>query len=905
MSLKTRTKLILMGAVPTLALLYFAVSGTVDKAAVAAEMTKLEALVEVSVKIGELTHELQKERGLSAGFISSKGARNVAELPAQRVETDKKSQVLGEALKSFDAARYGDELKALLGSAESNLQELAAKRSAVSALRIEAPESAAYYTKTIAGFLKAPAAVSTLSSSGEISRLSSAYSSLLEAKERAGRERAMLAAVFTVDKFTPATLTGFLKNLAAQEVYIDEFFHYALDRQKAFFKEKIAGQVVEEVARIKKLAADGASQPALGVDPAHWFKASTDRINLLKEVENRLADDLLGEQARLKSSANSTMTLFIVLTIVAVLVTAVLAIYLTRSILRQLGGEPDYAADITRNIATGKLDNHIEVAAGDTGSLVASIRSMQEQLLQRITADKKIADENLRIRIALDNVSTGVMIADNDRTIIYANKSVLGILKGAEASLRKQLPSFDASKVMGENIDSFHKNPAHQANLLATFTSTYTANLEVGGSFLRVIASPVSNDLNERLGVVAEWHDRTAEVTVEREVAAIVEGALRGDFDQRLTLEGKTGFFKQLAEGLNKLSETTSTGLNDVAGALQAMAQGDLTRKIEAEYQGIFGQLKDDTNTTVARLCEVVGRIKEATEAINIASQEIAAGNQDLSGRTEQQASSLEETASAMEQLNSTVRLNADNAKHAQGLAQATSTAAARGGEMVKGVVVTMNGIQGSSKKISDIIGVIDSIAFQTNILALNAAVEAARAGEQGRGFAVVATEVRNLAQRSATAAKEIATLIAESVEQVESGVELVNQAGQSIDKVVEGFQEVAGLVTEIASASREQSSGIEQTTQAVSQMDEVTQQNAALVEEAAAAAESLEEQARGLVQAVRMFKLPSDGGSRQSAALLRTIPQPTRLGGGKTANKASKGTPARLAKSDESWEEF
>jgi methyl-accepting chemotaxis protein len=258
-----------------------------------------------------------------------------------------------------------------------------------------------------------------------------------------------------------------------------------------------------------------------------------------------------------------------------------------------------------------------------------------------------------------------------------------------------------------------------------------------------------------------------------------------------------------------------------------------------------------------------------------------------------------------MEQLNSTVRLNADNAKHAQGLAQATSTAAARGGEMVKGVVVTMNGIQGSSKKISDIIGVIDSIAFQTNILALNAAVEAARAGEQGRGFAVVATEVRNLAQRSATAAKEIATLIAESVEQVESGVELVNQAGQSIDKVVEGFQEVAGLVTEIASASREQSSGIEQTTQAVSQMDEVTQQNAALVEEAAAAAESLEEQARGLVQAVRMFKLPSDGGSRQSAALLRTIPQPTRLGGGKTANKASKGTPARLAKSDESWEEF
>jgi methyl-accepting chemotaxis protein len=631
---------------------------------------------------------------------------------------------------------------------------------------------------------------------------------------------------------------------------------------------------------------------------------STDRINLLKDVESRLASDLLGEQARLKGDANRIMTLFIVLTIAAVLATAVLAIYLTRSILRQLGGEPDYAADITRNIAAGKLDNQIEVEPGDTGSLVASIRSMQEQLLARITADKKIADENLRIRVALDNVSIGVMIADNDRKIIYANKSVLAVLKGAEDAIRKQLPSFDVTRMMGANIDSFHKNPAHQANLLATFTSTYTANLEVGGSFLRVRASPVINERNERLGVVAEWHDRTAEVTVEREVAAIVEGALRGDFEQRLVLDGKSGFFRQLAEGLNKLSDTTLTGLKDVAGALQAIAQGDLTRKIEAEYQGIFGQLKDDTNTTVARLCEVIGRIKEASEAINTASQEIAAGNQDLSSRTEQQASSLEETASAMEELNATVKLNADNAKHAQELAQATSTAAARGGEMVKGVVTTMNGIQGSSKKISDIIGVIDSIAFQTNILALNAAVEAARAGEQGRGFAVVATEVRNLAQRSATAAKEIKTLIAESVEQVEGGVGLVQQAGQSIDKVVEGFQEVAGLITEIAGASREQSSGIEQTTQAVSQMDEVTQQNAALVEEAAAAAESLEEQARGLVQAVSMFTLPGDG-RRLSTTPMRTIPQQPKLSGGQAASKASKGTPPRLAKSDESWEEF
>jgi methyl-accepting chemotaxis protein len=315
--------------------------------------------------------------------------------------------------------------------------------------------------------------------------------------------------------------------------------------------------------------------------------------------------------------------------------------------------------------------------------------------------------------------------------------------------------------------------------------------------------------------------------------------------------------------------------------------------------------LKDDTNTTIERLREVVGRIKEATEAINIASQEIAAGNQDLSSRTEEQASSLEETSSAMEELNATVKQNAENAKQANELAKTSNAGVVKGGEVVKQVVVTMGDIQASSKKISDIIGVIDSIAFQTNILALNAAVEAARAGEQGRGFAVVATEVRNLAQRSATAAKEIKTLIAESVDKVESGAKLVQQAGTTMDEVVTSFQQVASLVTEIASASREQSSGIEQTTQAVSQMDEVTQQNAALVEEAAAAAESLEEQARGLVQTVSMFKLAEGGGRTLPAPALRDA-TPKQLGSRPQARPSPKKiAPSHLADDGEQWEEF
>jgi methyl-accepting chemotaxis protein len=323
--------------------------------------------------------------------------------------------------------------------------------------------------------------------------------------------------------------------------------------------------------------------------------------------------------------------------------------------------------------------------------------------------------------------------------------------------------------------------------------------------------------------------------------------------------------------------------------------------------------LKDDTNATVERLKEVVGRIKEATDAINTAAGEIAAGNADLSARTEEQASSLEETASSMEELNATVRQNAENARNANDLARGANDKAVEGGGMVKRVVDTMGSIQESSKKIADIIGVIDSIAFQTNILALNAAVEAARAGEQGRGFAVVASEVRSLAQRSAQAAKEIKGLIADSVDKVDAGAELVNQAGRTMDEIVSSFQQVTGLVNEIAGASREQSSGIEQVTQAVSQMDEVTQQNAALVEQAAAAAESLEEQAKALSHAVAMFRL--DAGSVPATLRPAAMPRAPAANvarlhaggrqGGKTLPKMKKLSGAAANASADEWEEF
>ena len=292
----------------------------------------------------------------------------------------------------------------------------------------------------------------------------------------------------------------------------------------------------------------------------------------------------------------------------------------------------------------------------------------------------------------------------------------------------------------------------------------------------------------------------------------------------------------------------------------EKVAAGDLSSRIEVtstdEVGRLLGALKDMNQSLV----QIVGTVRSSSDSIATGSAQIASGNADLSQRTEEQASALEETAASMEQLGSTVKQNADNAQQANQLAMGASTVAQRGGEMVGQVVETMKGINDSSKKIADIISVIDGIAFQTNILALNAAVEAARAGEQGRGFAVVASEVRNLAQRSAEAAKEIKSLITASVERVEQGTTLVDQTGATMEEIVTSIKRVTDIMGEINSASREQSTGVNQVGEAVGQMDQVTQQNAALVEESAAAAESLKQQAQQLVSAVAVFKLGSEG---------------------------------------------
>lgn len=643
-----------------------------------------------------------------------------------------------------------------------------------------------------------------------------------------------------------------------------------------------------------------------------YKEAAEGADNLLKYL-----DTAGGKQVLASQDAFGAVRLWVLLIGALALVCGVLiARAIIRSVTEPLG---DISATF-QSLAEGNFTRNVDITRNDElGKVLQALQSMQIQQGFNVAEAKRVGDENLRIKIGLDCVSSPVRIADNDGTIIYANRACLQAVEEMEDALRAYIPGFSADKLVGSDIGVFYREGREEAVArLKTLNEMRRSEMAIGTRTYLVTTNPIVNDRGERLGTVGEWRDRTGEIVVEKEVAEIVGSAANGDFTKRVSIEGKQGFFLSLAEDLNRLLETAQRGLDDVVVMLSAMAEGDLTKSITAEYAGTFGQLKDDANMTVARLRDIIGQIKQSTDAINTASQEIAVGNQDLSSRTEEQASSLEETASSMEQLTGTVKQNADNARQANELASNAQSVAQKGGAVVSQVVQTMGAIHQSSSKIADIIGVIDGIAFQTNILALNAAVEAARAGEQGRGFAVVATEVRSLAQRSAAAAKEIKSLISDSVEKVENGTKLVDQAGRTMEEVVSSIGRVAAIMTDIAEASREQSSGIEQVGLAVTQMDEVTQQNAALVEEAAAAAESLEEQARSLMDAVSVFRLAEGqhavSGGRNAPhapsaprAALSEPPDDDDGGGSRfVAQQSNRKTPAKLPASlDDEWAEF
>ncbi|MDI9237439.1 methyl-accepting chemotaxis protein [Lysobacter sp. LF1] len=559
-----------------------------------------------------------------------------------------------------------------------------------------------------------------------------------------------------------------------------------------------------------------------------------DHLNAERDAANKRFTATVGDGI---AASNRALVFGIVAGVFALLAALGVGIVLARAISSAL----NRAMTVANHVAAGRLDDVIVVQGHDENArLMKAMQHMQAELRAFVEAQQTMAQQH------------------------------------RAGEIDHRMPA--------ERFAGIYGDMAHAVNELAT------THIDVNLRVVDVVGTYARGDLSvdiERLpGQGARITEAVDSVkhgmqSINAQIKTLVDAAMAGDFSRRGDATRFEFVYRDVVEALNQLMATSEKGLHEVGSLLSAVADGDLNRRVEVELPGQFGRLAADANHTVGQIAQIVGRIREGADTISSAATEIAAGNSDLSQRTEHQAASLEETASSIEELTSTVRQNADNARQANAMAINASQVATRGGEVVHEVVTTMAQISASSRKIGDIIGVIDGIAFQTNILALNAAVEAARAGEQGRGFAVVAAEVRSLAQRSANAAKEIKQLITDSVDRVGAGTQLVESAGRTMDEIVTSVKKVTDIIADISAASQEQSAGIEQVNQAITQMDESTQQNAALVEQASAAARSMEEQAGQLMSAVSAFRVASgqshsrraaNDGTGSTRAMLRTV---------------------------------
>ncbi|MBO9828196.1 CHASE3 domain-containing protein [Xanthomonas sp. A2111] len=640
-----------------------------------------------------------------------------------------------------------------------------------------------------------------------------------------------------------------------------------LEKLHAAFDDLVG--VEKQVTALREQSTDPAEITSVFRE-ARDRKAMQSIRGLLGEFHNE-ESGLLAKRSETLTTVRAQNKWAVLLGNLLVIVAAIgMAIVIRRQLLKRLGT----AIDVADAIARGKLDNTIDLRSKDeAGVLLTSMDKMQSQLQSVLAAQAEMAQRHDAGQISFRMDET-VFPGDYGRMVRDSNA-----LAASHIAVKLRLAQIMGRYAIGDLSEDMDRLPGEKAVLTETMDKV-------------------------KLNLTA----------MNSEIKHLAGAAAAGDFSVRGDTERFQYDFRLMVESLNQLMATADGNLQALSSLLQSIAAGDLTARMHGQFQGVFATMRDDANATAEQLAAIVARIQTAAVSINGAASEIAAGNDDLSRRTEQQAASLEETAASMEELTSTVKQNAEHARQANQLAAGAASVASQGGDVVGQVVQTMSGIEASSRKIGDIISVIDGIAFQTNILALNAAVEAARAGEQGRGFAVVASEVRTLAQRSANAAKEIKGLIDDSVSRVAQGSALVDQAGRTMHEIVASVQRVTDIMGEISAASQEQSAGIEQVNQTVTQMDETTQQNAALVEEATAAARSMEEQAGQLSQAVAVFKIDASSSHAGQPSVASATSAPVRAVARAAAKPAAKpaarpvrpsARPIAVAAGDDSWQEF
>ncbi len=842
-NLGVRDKILSVLVLPLLVLMGFAAAAMIDRWQTWQDMDDLGQVAAMAPIVGNMVHELQIERGLSAGFIGSKGNAIFTErLAKQRQVADTRFDELQTAFDLVAGKNIEASYRQPIDDVLTRLDQLAAKRRGVSSLELNVGQMAKYYTGTIKQLLALIEQAGSIVAEGDSRRLITAYAAVLQAKERAGLERAMGANGFGKGAFAPVIHRRFVDLIGQQSAFVGVFRAHASKGQLAFLETALTGPVTDEVNRIRKIAIDSLVSGDLGgITGPVWFDAITNKINKYHTVELYMADDLQALAADRKWQAMASFFVQTAIVVIALVGTTVIGLIICFGLVEPIRAIRVCVADL----AEGR---DVPVPATNRGDEIGELARSLNTVYQR-------GLEASRLRTALDSSQNLVMVANRRLEFVYANPASVSKFKAYEHIIKKALPEFQADKMIGVSVDAFHKDPSHFRNVIQELKTVHKERVSFGELDLELSISPINKD-GLMLGAIFEWQDKTAEDRAMAQIDQVLKAAGRGDFSSRIDVKDVDGTLLTFADGINQLSTLVDTAIGDLGHMLGAVADGDLTRRLDGDYQGALGELQESANQTAERLSGIVAEIQSVSLSVSDAAGEINAGTEDLSNRTEQAASNLEETAAATEEMSSTVRRNAENAGSADDLATETNRAAEEGGEIVQDVIKAMTDIKTSTGQMTDIISVIDEIAFQTNLLALNASVEAARAGEAGKGFAVVAQEVRALAQRSATAADDIKGLIKSSNHQVQNGVELVNRAGTSLTDIVGSIGKVAGIVREISGASQEQALGIQEISSSVNQMDEMTQQNSALVEESSAAVKTLSDQASQLSELMRFFKL-------------------------------------------------
>jgi methyl-accepting chemotaxis protein len=730
--------------VPLIVVLAYCAATIVDSIGDSTRTERVHHFVSVAPEVAAVITALQKERGMSVGFVRSKGANFGAERAAQLRETDK-------ALGGYESVAADGSLSALgavsagpVKAAQEAIAGLETTRAAVAALAIEPAAVGAFYTKAIAALIEVVGAAYEATENGEIKTELESYLSLMRGIEMAGQERAAGTAVLAAGLVPVAEMLKLEDFAATQNMLFEQFRRLASSALQQGWADTLKNPALASFEAMRSTIAGAAgTSEAPAVTAPEWFKASTGRIERLYAVSDELAT-----VGGVRSAADAATQLAIVQAAVSCVLSLGLALFI---------------------------------------SFVTS-----RSLTRVTTAMTKIAD------------------GAYDTTVPFVER-------------RNELGA------MAKAVEVFREN----GERIARMTEAEAA---------RII-----RDKEARQAMMDE---------LQRAFGNVVDAAVAGDFSKRVETEFPDAELNAISKSINNLVTTVDSGLAETSKVLGALARTDLTQRVHGSYEGAFAQLKDDTNNVADKLSEIVTQLRETSRALKTATGEILSGANDLSERTTKQAATIEETSATMEQLAATVLKNAERAREASSVAATVTQTAEEGGAVMGKATDAMERITTSSGKISNIIGLIDDIAFQTNLLALNASVEAARAGEAGKGFAVVAIEVRRLAQSAAEASAEVKVLIEQSAGEVSTGAKFVADAAGRLEAMLAAARSSNQLMDGIARESGAQAASIDEVNTAVRQLDEMTQHNAALVEETNAAIEQTEAQASELDQIVAVFTL-------------------------------------------------